>query len=80
MKTFSAEFRNKYLPSCFKSHVKYSMCHYHYAEGHRSAKWTTCKECKAEQGADAIAESKKEWFNFKATRGGANNSQAKGTR
>ncbi len=80
MKTFSAEFRNKYLPSCFKSHRKYLMCHYHYAGGHQSAKWTTCKECKGEQGAGVIAESKKEWFNFKTTCGDANNSRAKGTR
>lgn len=54
------------------------MCHYHYAEGHRSAKWTTCKDCKNEQGAEVIAESKKEWYNFKSTRGSGGGAGAGG--
>ena len=67
MKFFSFLYQNEYLPSCYRSHWKYSMCHYHYAEGHRG-KWTTCKQCVEEQGADEVTESKQEWYNFNVKR------------
>lgn len=32
--------------SCYRNHWRYTLCGAHHAEGHKSADWQTCKECR----------------------------------
>ena len=59
MRTFSKEYRSE--QSCYKSHRKYSMCHYHFVSGHKG-RWNNCAQCRADQSD--YDESLTEWFNF----------------
>jgi hypothetical protein len=59
MRSFSKDCKDQF--SCYKSHRKYSMCNFHYAEGHRG-RWNNCATCRSEQSD--YDESNKEWFNF----------------
>lgn len=50
--------------SCHRSHRRYTLCGYHYAEGH-SGKWNNCSKCRKELKRKIYAYYATNKYNFK---------------